>query len=178
MRHGQPQKLRKLALLAAFAAASGLAMNAAHAEPKKPAKTEDGKYLDADGHPTYNISDEGKKVDWLTYSGYRRYHAECHTCHGPDGAGSTYAPALAESLKTLTYDKFQETVMGGKQDVNASENKVMPAFGGNKNVACYVDDLYVYLKARADDAWGRQRPGGHEDKPGSIAEAEKGCLGS
>ena len=30
----------------------------------------------------------------------------------------------------------------------------MPAFGDNANVACYMDDLYVYLRARANDAVG------------------------
>ena len=37
------------------------------------------------------------KVDKGTYNGYRRYHASCHTCHGPDGLGSSYAPNLVES---------------------------------------------------------------------------------
>ncbi len=60
-------------------------------------KVEDGKYFDAAGSPTFHITDNGKKVDWYTYSGYRRYHAECHVCHGPDGMGSTYAPALKDS---------------------------------------------------------------------------------
>jgi len=169
-------KRRHLAVAAL--AATSLFAATAQAEPQKPASSEGGKYLDKDGHPTYNVSEDGRKVDWMTYSGYRRYHAECHTCHGPDGAGSTYAPALADSLKTLSYEKFQETVMGGKKDVNAAENKVMPAFGDNKNVACYVDDLWVYLKARADDAWGRTRPGAHEDKPGEMAEQEKACTGT
>ena len=36
------------------------------------------------------------KVDKATYNGYRRYHASCHTCHGPDGMGSSYAPNLVE----------------------------------------------------------------------------------
>ena len=57
-------------------------------------KVEDGKYVDAEGHPTFRVTQDGKKLDWYTYSGYRRYHAECHVCHGPDGMGSTYAPAL------------------------------------------------------------------------------------
>ncbi len=39
------------------------------------------------------------KVDKGTYNGYRRYHASCHTCHGPDGLGSSYAPNLVNSLK-------------------------------------------------------------------------------
>jgi hypothetical protein len=34
----------------------------------------------------------------------------------------------------------------------------MPAFGDNPNVACYLDDLYVYLRARANEAVGRVRP--------------------
>ena len=34
----------------------------------------------------------------------------------------------------------------------------MPAFGTNPNVMCYIDDLYVYLRARANDAIGRVRP--------------------
>ncbi|MDU6672587.1 MAG: cytochrome C, partial [Bradyrhizobium sp.] len=53
-------------------------------------KSEDGKYFDKDGNPTYKVTADGS-VDWYTYSGYRRYHSECHVCHGPDGMGSTYA---------------------------------------------------------------------------------------
>jgi mono/diheme cytochrome c family protein len=63
-------------------------------------KDENGKYLDKDGTPTYKISSDGT-VDWYTYSGFRRYHSDCHVCHGPDGEGSSYAPALANSLKTM-----------------------------------------------------------------------------
>ncbi|AYO82939.1 c-type cytochrome, methanol metabolism-related [Methylobacterium brachiatum] len=140
-------------------------------------KVEDGKYLDADGHPTYHVTNDGKKLDWYTYSGYRRYHAECHVCHGPDGMGSTYAPALKDSLKTLSYEEFIGILVGGKQDVSASEQKVMPAFGDNKNVMCYSDDLYTYLKARADGAVGRVRPSEHEDKPEAARKAEKECMG-
>jgi len=45
-------------------------------------KSEDGKYLDKEGSPTFKIASDGT-VDWYTYSGYRRYHSECHVCHGP-----------------------------------------------------------------------------------------------
>lgn len=140
-------------------------------------KDQDGKYLDANGHPTFHITNNGKKVDWYTYSGYRRYHAECHVCHGPDAMGSTYAPALKDSLKQLSYEEFYGILAGGKQDVNTAENKVMPAFGDNKNVMCYADDLYTYLKARASGAWGRARPGEHEEKPEAAKKTEKECLG-
>ena len=34
----------------------------------------------------------------------------------------------------------------------------MPAFGDNKNVMCYLDDIYVYLRARANNAIPRGRP--------------------
>ncbi|GJE60313.1 c-type cytochrome, methanol metabolism-related [Methylobacterium trifolii] len=140
-------------------------------------KVEDGKYLDADGHPTFHVTDKGKKFDWYTYSGYRRYHAECHVCHGPDGMGSTYAPALKDSLKHLSYEEFIGILAGGKQDVSSSDQKVMPAFGDNKNVMCYADDLYVYLKARATGAMGRVRPGDKEDKPEAAKKSEKECMG-
>ena len=63
-------------------------------------KSENGKYLDKEGNPTFKVAADGT-VDWYTYSGFRRYHSECHVCHGPDGMGSTYAPALKDSLKTM-----------------------------------------------------------------------------
>jgi mono/diheme cytochrome c family protein len=65
------------------------------------ASSDNGKYMDKDGNPTYKISPDGM-VDWYTFSGFRRYHSDCHVCHGPNGEGSTYAPALASSLKTLS----------------------------------------------------------------------------
>lgn len=138
-------------------------------------KSEDGKYLDKDGNPTWNKKEDGT-VDWFTFSGYRRYHAECHVCHGPDGEGSTYAPALRESLKTMTYDQFQEVVVNGRVVHSAGKESVMPAFGTNKNVMCYMDDLYVYLKARADGAVGRARPEKREPKLDAIKQYEDSCI--
>ena len=55
--------------------------------------------------------------------------AECLRCHGPDGLGSTYAPALIDSMKHLSYTDFYAIVAGGKKDVSASQNLVMPANG-------------------------------------------------
>lgn len=149
----------------------------AGAEPEKPAKEEDGKYFDAEGNPTYNIGADGK-ADWYTYSGYRRYHSECHVCHGPDGAGSSYAPALADTMKNTKYEDFTQIVVQGRQNVNTGNQNVMPSFGLNKNVMCYLDDIYVYLRARADGALGRVRPDKHDDKPKSAKEAEQTCIGS
>jgi methanol metabolism-related c-type cytochrome len=140
-------------------------------------KSEDGKYLDKEGNPTYKIAPDGT-VDWYTYSGYRRYHSECHVCHGPDVMGSSYAPALKDSLKTMSYADFLGVVASGRKNVNTAQENVMPAFGDNPNVACYMDDIYVYLRARANDAWGRMRPAKHEDKTQAYTEAEDSCMGN
>ena len=59
-----------------------------------------------DEEKPYRINDG--IVDWYTFSGFRRYHAECHVCHGPDGLGSTFAPALTETMKTMSYDDYME----------------------------------------------------------------------
>ena len=139
-----------------------------------PVKDENGKYFDKDGNPTFKINDGS--VDWYTYSGYRRYHSECHVCHGPDGEGSSYAPALKDSLKTMSYADFTTLVIGGRKNVNTANENVMPAFGTNPNVMCYLDDIYVYLRARANDKWGRARPGKHEDKPQAAQQAENTCM--
>ena len=135
-------------------------------------KSEDGKYYDKEGNPTFKVAADGT-VDWYTYSGYRRYHSECHVCHGPDGMGSTYAPALMDSLKTMGYGDFVGVVASGR----TNGNSVMPALGDNPNVACYMDDIYIYLRARANDAIGRVRPAKKEDKPDAYTQAENTCMG-
>ena len=139
-------------------------------------KSEDGKYFDKEGNPTFKVAADGT-VDWYTYSGYRRYHSECHVCHGPDGMGSTYAPALTNSLKTMSYGDFVGVVASGRTNASTSQENVMPALGDNPNVACYMDDLYIYLRARANDAVGRARPARKEDKPAAYTEAENSCMG-
>ena len=140
-------------------------------------KSEDGKYYDKEGNPTYKVAADGT-VDWYTYSGYRRYHSDCHVCHGPDGMGSSYAPALKDSLKTMSYADFLGVVAGGRKNVSTAQENVMPAFGDNPNVACYMDDLYIYLRARANDAVGRVRPAKHEEKPAAAKQAEDSCMGT
>jgi methanol metabolism-related c-type cytochrome len=139
-------------------------------------KSEDGKYFDKQGNPTYKVQ-SGGTVDWYTYSGFVRYHSECHVCHGPDGMGSSYAPALIDSLKTINYGDFLGVVAGGRKNVNTANENVMPAFGTNKNVMCVVDDIYVYLRARANDAVPRGRPTKHEEKPEAAAKWQDSCFG-
>ncbi|MBC7799506.1 MAG: c-type cytochrome [Gemmatimonadaceae bacterium] len=106
--------------------------------------------------PAYVV--EAGKVNQQTFNGYRRYGDSCHRCHGPDGAGSSYAPNLIESLKVLSYEDFVNVIINGRQRANATGNAVMPAFGTTEDVVLYMDDLYGYLKARSDDKLPRGRP--------------------
>ncbi|GEO43582.1 c-type cytochrome, methanol metabolism-related [Skermanella aerolata] len=100
----------------------------------------------------------GGKVDPGTYNGYRRYHSSCHVCHGPDGLGGSFAPALVESLKHIGFDTFSETIANGKAQQGVTGQRVMPSFGTDQNVMLYVQNIYGYLKARSDGKLDRGRP--------------------
>jgi methanol metabolism-related c-type cytochrome len=162
-------------MLAAGALGVGLAFADGSGDPAA-VKNEDGKYYDKGGNPTYKAQPDGT-VDWFTYSGYRRYHADCHVCHGPDGEGSSYGPALSSSLKTMSYSDYSNVVVNGRKNVTTAQENVMPAFGTNRNVMCYFEDIFIYLRARANDGVPRGRPQKHADKPKSATEAEESCLG-
>jgi methanol metabolism-related c-type cytochrome len=156
-------------------ALGGAALADASGDPAA-VKNEDGKYYDKESNPTYKVQSDGT-VDWFTYSGFRRYHSDCHVCHGPDGEGSSYAPALSHVLKTMNYSDFANVVVNGRKNVNTAQESVMPSFGTNPNVMCYIEDIFVYLRARANDAIPRGRPRKHEDKPEATTQAENSCLG-
>ena len=174
------------------APASGEVATAPAADPlPAPGKMEktlsSGMWRLPDGNPTYKVVGEGegenriiKKVDWYTYSGWRRYHAECHVCHGPNAKGSTYAPALVDSLKDMTYEKFLQVVASGQQRDVGGTKFIMPALGDNKNVMCYIDDLYIYLKARASEELppGRLSADQRDEKPQEAKDNETSCIGS
>ena len=106
--------------------------------------------------PPYVV--ENGRVDQATYNGYRRYTESCLRCHGPDGAGSSYAPALMDSLKAMDFQQFAEVVVNGRKNVTAATENVMPAFGTVEDVILYLNDIYGYLKARSDGKLGRGRP--------------------
>ena len=107
--------------------------------------------------PKYTVKDG--KVDKGTYNGYRRFHGTCHACHGQDAMGTSFGPALAESLKTVDYDTFVKTVMEGRQVTDATGAvKAMPSFGKDPNITKHLDDIYRYLTARADGALPPGRP--------------------
>ena len=119
-----------------------------------------GQMVAAEGdQPTekpYTVKDG--KVDKKTFNGWRRYTQSCLRCHGPDGAGSSYGPDLLDSVKRTTQDEFNEVVVNGRTNVNAANTSVMPPFGEVEDVVTYLDDIWAYLKARADGAVGRGRP--------------------
>ena len=172
---GHPALALALATLAAVVVAAPPYAGAAE-DNITAVREEDGKYFTADDIPTFNVAEDGT-VDWYTFSGFRRYNAECHVCHGPDGEGSTYAPALKKSALTMDYYDFIDVVVNGREKVGAAQQSVMPAFGTNENVMCYLDDIYIYLKARGADAVPRGRPAKKADKPDTAREFEDACMG-
>ncbi len=130
----------------------------------------DGKYYDAEGNPTYKVHGDGA-VDWYTFSGYLHFTSTCLVCHGLDATGSTFAPALPNSLKKLGYPGFVAAVTTGRK------NNAMPSFSQNKNVMCHLDSIYVYLIARERRALERGKPDKHEPKPAAASKAEDECFG-
>jgi methanol metabolism-related c-type cytochrome len=150
----------------------------AQAEPPgdpKAVKQTDGKSFDAKGDPTYNVKPDGA-VDFYSFSGYRRYQDLCSVCHGPNGDGSSFAPVLKESVKRFDYAEFAGIVIGGRVNKLAGNDSVMPSFAENKNAMCYLDDIYIYLRARSTDAIGRGRPEKKDEKPEAFAKAEAECM--
>jgi methanol metabolism-related c-type cytochrome len=168
---------------AAAPAAGGGEDNAAVQAAAKEAGLEfkDNRYRDKDGHP-FPAASKDYKVDWATWQGFRRYHDACHVCHGPNALGSTFAPSLAESLKTMDYETFYGTVVGGRIADRGGTKYVMPAFGEDKNIMCYIDDIYTYIKARSLNMEGKGgmppgRPNGREDISPEAKKAASDCTG-
>ncbi len=136
----------------------------------------DGRYRNKDGEPTPVVTKD-YMVDWATWQGFRRYHDACHVCHGPNALGSTFAPSLADSLKTMDYATFYGTVVGGRIADRGGTKYVMPAFGEDRNIMCYLDDIYTYIKARSTGAMPPGRPNGREDISPEAKKAAADCTG-
>jgi mono/diheme cytochrome c family protein len=94
------------------------------------------------------------KAEARILKGFRRYHAGCNHCHGPDGTGSAVAPSLVDRLPDI--EAFQRIVREGV----SKEKAVMKGFADDPNVAPYIGDIYAYLRARAGGSLGRGRPVG------------------
>lgn len=100
--------------------------------------------------PPYRVIDGA--VDPGTYNGYRRYHASCSHCHGPDGIGGSFGPSLTSAPSA--FEEFAAVVREGSR----TGTSVMQGFAGDPNVVPYIEDIYAYLRARADGVLGRGRP--------------------
>jgi methanol metabolism-related c-type cytochrome len=144
------------------------------------AKDEDGKWVLPDGTITYHVKKDGG-LDWYTYSGFKRYAdvGGCQQCHGPAGKGSTFAPALTDSLKTMDYGTFLGIVASGRIRKQGATTYVMPALGDDKNVMCFIEDIYAYLRGRSQGAVNEFRPNTRlrDPKPDHARVYEKECFG-
>ena len=93
-------------------------------------------------------------VDRNTYVGWRTFHSVCHTCHAQDAVGSTFAPDLLARMRTIDKAQFLIALDQGF----TGQVGVMPAWGSNPNVNKYYEELWSYLRARADGALPPGRP--------------------
>lgn len=109
----------------------------------------------SNGKP-YDVScdDDSCSANEAVITGYEKYHAHCHTCHGPNGVGSTFAPSLVDRLEDLSQGEFTGIVANGKKrfDSTTGTYSVMPPWKDNPDVMSNVGQLWAYLKARSDEA--------------------------
>jgi mono/diheme cytochrome c family protein len=98
----------------------------------------------------YKVVD-GYKVDPETMKGFRAWRqAACDRCHGANQEGLV-GPSLVDSLKALSKEDFIKTVRDGRLD------KGMQSFGNSPAVMDNINQLYAYLKGRADGAITRAK---------------------
>ncbi|MTI63398.1 cytochrome c [Methylophaga sp.] len=100
----------------------------------------------------YTVSNS-HELDAETYQGFKLYRNWCARCHGTYGQGMV-GPNLAESLNVISKDEFFSVVENGKTGTIGS----MPAWSSNPQVMTGREQLYRYLKARADGAIGEVKP--------------------
>lgn len=109
--------------------------------------------IPAQAEPKPYMVTNGDQLDSDSYNGFKLYRNWCARCHGTYGQGLA-GPNLAESLTKITYEEFMTTVADGKVGQLGS----MPAWKANQAVMEGRDNIYSYLKARADGALGEVKP--------------------
>jgi mono/diheme cytochrome c family protein len=116
------------------------------AEPPKP----DSAYFDA-YHPAPRDT-----VSEQVYQGWKQFALNCARCHGDFGVGTSFAPALVESVKpggTIpTQELFIQTVCAGRPE------KGMPAWCAAGLEIGVIQTIYAYLGERAGGRVGLGRP--------------------
>jgi mono/diheme cytochrome c family protein len=113
-----------------------------------PAAVESGTVVAGSGAAPYRVIDG--RIDPDTVEGWKVYRGigTCATCHGPVGQGGV-GPPLIESLKEkISRETFAEVVANGRSGT------MMKPFRTNKSVMDKLDNIYAYLKARADGVLG------------------------
>ena len=138
----------------AFALCIGVAVLAAMRgslaqEPKaeKPYTVECGPDADEGGATTC-------RVDRATYVGWRTFHAICHTCHGQDALGSSFAPDLVVRVRDVDKATFLKAMNEGF----TGQMGVMPPWKQDPNVNKFFEELWSYLQARKDGVLLPGRP--------------------
>lgn len=112
--------------------------------------------------PSYDVScpeqaaaAESCTVDKPTYVGWRTFAANCQVCHGGSGLGSTFAPNLLDRFNgTVDYARFLTVLENGY----TGQVGAMPAWKSKRDVMSNADNLYRYLRARADGRLPAGRP--------------------
>ncbi|MGH8812539.1 MAG: c-type cytochrome [Advenella sp.] len=93
---------------------------------------------------------EGNKADDHVLQGWKTWRAlDCARCHGAKQEGLV-GPSLIVAINKLSHEEFKTTVLKGRLPQG------MPPFESVPRLVKNVDNLYTYLKARAD---GKLEPG-------------------
>jgi mono/diheme cytochrome c family protein len=109
---------------------------------------EEGKWVLPDGTITYHVKEDGG-LDWYTYSGFKRYH-DVGGCQQCHGPAGQGSSYAPELVKSLQTMDF----------------------------ATFLGIVYVYLRARSQDAVGVYRPNARtrDPKPEQAKIYEKECF--
>ncbi len=129
----------------------------------------------AEGEKPYTVTDG--KVDKNTYLGWKVFHTTCYSCHGVDAKGTDVAPSLIDSINekkmskneviTKILTRYRITVSADEVADPATRRQIMmeevlkyeraqqgelimPSWSQNQDIRPHVEDIYAYLKARAD----------------------------
>lgn len=122
------------------------------------------------------------KVDPRTFIGWNVYHQVCVSCHGVAGTGTETAPDLTSSIEKLSPGQFRLKVLHRTiikftgddwrlmeqtmlEEISKHEKRgrgelaMMPRWEYNPAVKANVENIYRYLRARADNVIGKDKPG-------------------
>jgi mono/diheme cytochrome c family protein len=95
-------------------------------------------------------------VSPAVYEGWKQFALNCARCHGDFGVGTSFAPALVESVKPSgtipTLELFIQTVCAGRMD------KGMPAWCALGLDISSMQAMHAYLVERAAGKVGGGRP--------------------